>query len=71
MHRLSDKIIEEFGGLTELGKLVKAPPSTVNSWRSKISNSRLDHLRLAAKATGKTISWDTLLAVDETERDAA
>lgn len=65
MHKLSDQIIEDFGGLTELARLVKAPASTVNSWRAKISDSRLDHLRLAAAVAGKTIRWDTLETVEQ------
>lgn len=61
MQKLSDRIIEDFGGLAELSKLVKAPASTVNSWRRNgISASRLDHLRLAAMAAGKVVAWDTL-----------
>ena len=67
MHRLSDKIIEDFGGLTKLATLVKAPVSTVNSWRDKISDSRLDHLKLAALRDGLTIAWETLELVDERE----
>lgn len=65
MKRLSDKIIEDFGGTTELSRLVKAPVSTVNSWRNRVTDSRLDHLRLAAMAAGKIISWDTLEEVSE------
>ncbi len=68
MFKLSDKIIDDFGGTTELAKLVKAPASTVHSWRTRISNSRLDHLKLAAMAAGKMISWDTL---ERTDRAAA
>lgn len=69
MHRLTDKIIEDFGGVSELAKLVKAPVSTVNSWRNRITDSRLDHLRLAAMAAGKEISWNALESAEE--RDAA
>lgn len=73
MQRLSDKIIEDFGGLTKLATLVKAPVSTVNSWRAKISESRLDHLKLAAMRDGLSISWDTLeeAAADSDEAQAA
>lgn len=60
MKRLSDQIIEDFGGLAELARIVKAPTSTVNSWRRKITESRLDHLKLAAMREGKIIAWDTL-----------
>lgn len=71
MQRLSDKIIEEFGGTTELAKLVRAPVSTVNSWRRRVTDSRLNHLQLAAMAAGKVISWDTLEEADSDEAEAA
>jgi hypothetical protein len=60
MHKLSDTIVEEFGGISKLADLVKAPVSTANSWRTKITDSRLDHLKLAAMREGLTISWETL-----------
>lgn len=60
MKRLSDKIISDFGGVKALADLVEAPFSTANSWRNRVTDSRLNHLRLAAMAAGKTISWDTL-----------
>jgi hypothetical protein len=66
MNRLSNQIIEDFGGTTALAQLVKAPVSTVHSWRkSLIPPSRLDHLKLAAKAKGLKVSWDTLEAAGE------
>ena len=71
MHRLSDQIIEDFGGVSELARLVRAPASTVNSWKRRITESRLDHLRLAAMAAGKVISWDTLEEVADDEAEAA
>lgn len=72
MHKLSDTIVKEFGGISKLAELVKTPTSTANSWRSKITDSRLDHLKLAAMREGLTISWDTLLpAGDEPESEAA
>lgn len=61
MQRLSDEIIDDFGGLAELARLVKAPVSTANSWRQRIPHSRLDHLKLAAKAAGLKVRWETLL----------
>lgn len=71
MHRLSDKIIDDFGGLAELARLVEAPTSTVTSWKKRsISPSRLNHLKLAALASGKMISWDTLEEV-EPRKEAA
>jgi hypothetical protein len=51
-----------------VARLVKAPHSTVNSWKARITESRLHHLQLAAMAAGKVIAWDTL---HEAERDAA
>lgn len=74
MKRLSDQIIDDFGGLTELAKLVETPTSTANSWRNRITKSRLNHLRLAALAAGKTIRWDTLedaAELEAPESDAA
>ncbi|WP_324807168.1 hypothetical protein SH584_11355 [Sphingomonas sp. LY29] len=67
MFRLSDKIIDDFGGTTELGKLVKAPASTVHSWRNRITDSRLDHLKLAAAAAGKRVRWETLEPVNSND----
>ena len=64
MKRLSDTIITEFGGIKALADLVEAPVSTANSWRNRITDSRLNHLRLAAMAAGKTISWNTLEEAD-------
>jgi hypothetical protein len=72
MKRLSDTIIAEFGGVKALADLVEAPFSTANSWRNRITDSRLNHLRLAALAAGKTISWNTLEeAATQQEQDAA
>jgi hypothetical protein len=71
MHKLSDTIVKEFGGISKLADLVKAPASTANSWRTKITDSRLDHLKLAALREGLTISWDTLETADADEPKAA
>lgn len=60
MKALSEEIIEDFGGLVKLADLVEAPTSTVNSWRRKITDSRLNHLRLAAAVAGRTVRWNTL-----------
>jgi len=70
MKRLSDQIISDFGGLTKLAELVETPTSTANSWRRRITDSRLNHLRLAALAAGKTIRWDTLEEAEATEPEA-
>jgi hypothetical protein len=68
MKRLSKEIIDDFGGIKALADLVKAPVSTANSWRHRITDSRLDHLRLAAIQEQKVIRWDTLgEAADESE----
>jgi hypothetical protein len=71
MKRLSDQIVSEFGGLSKLAELVETPVSTANSWRRRITDSRLNHLRLAALAAGKTISWNTLEEAEVPEADAA
>lgn len=71
MHRLSRTIVDEFGGISKLADLVKTPVSTANSWRTKITDSRLDHLKLAAMREGLTISWDTLEPVTDEPQDEA
>lgn len=59
MSTYADRLIDALGGTTEVAELVKAPTSTVHSWRRKgLSPSRLDHLKLAAAAAGKTVDWD-------------
>lgn len=59
MKRLTEQAFRDLGGSTAIAELVKAPVSTVHSWRAKITESRLHHLRLAAAAAGKEIDWDT------------
>lgn len=71
MKRLSDTIISEFGGVKALADLVEAPVSTANSWRNRITDSRLNHLRLAAMAAGKTISWNTIEEAEDGEKPEA
>ena len=71
MKRLSDRIVKDFGGIKALADLVEAPVSTANSWRHRITDSRLNHLRLAALAAGKMISWDTLEEAEKPESAAA
>jgi hypothetical protein len=46
------------GGTTAVAEMLEAPVSTVHSFKSKISRSRLAHLKLAAAAAGKQIDWD-------------
>jgi hypothetical protein len=50
-----DLIFDLFGGTTAVARLIKAPVSTVHSWKRKgvIPASRLHHLELVAKAAGK------------------
>jgi hypothetical protein len=56
--KLTDEGLRQLGGTTAVAVLVKAPVSTVHSWkRNGISASRLDHLRLAAKEAGLAIDW--------------
>lgn len=53
MTTVADQIIDALGGTTAVGRMTKAPPSTVHSWRKNgIPASRMDHLRLAAKEAG-------------------
>jgi len=54
--------METLGGTTSVATLIKAPVSTVHSWKRKgITEARLDHLRLAAAAAGIAIDWATAL----------
>jgi hypothetical protein len=64
MKRLSPEIIAKFGSIQAISDLVHAPHSTVKAWRSRISDSRLHHLRLASMAAGLEIPWDTLEDAD-------
>jgi hypothetical protein len=62
MQRLTDAGMTQLGGTTEVARLVKAPVSTVHSWkRSGISDSRLDHLKLRAEAAGIEVDWTKAL----------
>lgn len=55
MNTEANAIIDHLGGTSAVAKLIEAPTSTVHSWRANgIPASRLAHLRLAAKAAGKT-----------------
>ena len=60
MMRLSKEVIEALGGTTAIARLVHAPVSTVNSWKDRISESRLAHLMLAAGAAGLVIDWSSV-----------
>lgn len=60
--RLTDEAMKALGGTTAVATLIKAPVSTVHSWkRNGISPARLDHLRLAAAAAGAVIDWATAI----------
>lgn len=62
MQRLTDDAMTALGGTTEVATLLKAPVSTVHSWKRKgISPSRLAHLKMAAQAAGKHIDWQAAL----------
>jgi hypothetical protein len=48
----ANRIIDGLGGTTVVARLVHAPISTVHSWRRiGIPPSRLEHIKLAAKAS--------------------
>ncbi|RXR28929.1 hypothetical protein EQG66_07580 [Sphingobium fluviale] len=56
MKNLADQIIDALGGTTAVAKMVKAPVSTVHSWRKiGIPTSRMAHLELIAEVNGITL----------------
>ena len=56
MENLSNRIIDGLGGTTAVAKLLRAPTSTVHSWRKgAIPRSRLAHIEIAALAEGLTL----------------
>lgn len=68
---LASGLIDRFGGVTELSRLIGAPVSTVHSWRKLgIPPARLSHIALVAKVAKKPITdadeiaaeWDRLSA---------
>lgn len=60
MDRYAINVITTLGGSTEVARMLEAPISTVSSWREiGIPDSRLAHLKLAAKASRKSIDWET------------
>lgn len=72
MQRLTDDAMRALGGTTAVATLIKAPVSTVHSWkRTGITEARLDHLKLAAAAAGITIDWKTALEDVSDEQAAA
>lgn len=49
MSTAASQIIDALGGTTAVATAMKAPPSTVHSWRKiGIPDSRLEHIRLIA-----------------------
>lgn len=52
-------IIDGLGGTTAVHKLTGVPISTIHSWRKNgIPDGRLNHLKLAAQAAGRTVCFD-------------
>ncbi|WP_165356479.1 hypothetical protein [Sphingosinicella sp. BN140058] len=64
MKRLTDEIIDALGGLTAISRLVRAPVSTVSSWKTRISDARLHHLALAAQHAGIEVDWASIAGAD-------
>lgn len=59
MAAIDEAVIDHFGGTSATAKLMKAPISTVHSWRSiGIPESRLDHLRLIGKEIDRPLPDD-------------
>jgi hypothetical protein len=56
----ADKIIDALGGTTKVADKTKAAPSTVHSWREKVTPSRLAHLLLLADSEGIAYSYDAV-----------
>lgn len=51
MNTYASQVIDALGGTTAVANAIKAPTSTVHSWRTgRIPESRLEHLKLLAKA---------------------
>jgi hypothetical protein len=67
MSNFADIVLDHLGGTSAVAKLIEAPTSTVHSWRKNgIPQSRMAHLRLAARAIGNPIPDD----VDEQFHEA-
>ncbi len=59
MDTYANRLIDALGGSTKVATLINAPLSTVHSWRRiGIPKSRLDHVKLAAKAARLRVDWD-------------
>ncbi|EQB09727.1 carph-isopro domain-containing protein [Novosphingobium lindaniclasticum] len=59
MNALANTVIDHLGGSTAVAKMIEAPLSTVHSWRKNgIPQSRMAHLRLAAKDAGLELPAD-------------
>ena len=59
MSNSADSVLDHLGGTSAVAKLIEAPTSTVHSWRKNgIPQSRMAHLRLAARAIGNPLPED-------------
>jgi len=53
MNEAACTLIDALGGTSAVARMTKTATSTVHSWRSiGITESRMDHIRLAAKEAG-------------------
>ena len=71
MSRNADALIDELGGTTRVSELTKAPLSTVHSWRTKISESRLEHLKLLKEQQDRAAEEAPAEADEGAEKAAA
>jgi hypothetical protein len=70
MDAFATNLINTFGGLTKVAELMRAPVTTVSSWkRSGLSQSRLAHLRLIAEKEGVAVDWSNGLPFDDAAPD--
>lgn len=71
MTAFAANVIETLGGTTAVAKIIDAPITTVQSWKSNgIPRSRLSHLKLVAERDGLVIDWSTGLLISS-DGDAA
>lgn len=63
MDALANHLIDACGGTSAVAKLLKSTTSTVHSWRvNGLPESRLDHLRLAAREAGLAVDFEEAAA---------
>jgi hypothetical protein len=56
MENNASSIIDHLGGTTKVARMLDAPITTVHKWRKiGIPQSRLSHMRMAARANGLTM----------------